>query len=110
MKMYLKFVFPFAQVGFNNVHEYSVMWHKDGVTCPTTVRAHAQYLDGLANEFYDTIRIKLERAMAAHSTLTALPSYGLYEEIAQHVNFVQERCAETAFCLIICFKYNLNDL
>ncbi|XP_041466709.1 uncharacterized protein LOC121417179 isoform X3 [Lytechinus variegatus] len=79
-----------SKIGFSNVHEHTIMWHKDGVS-PTHVRAHSQYLDGLANEFFDTVKVKLERAMLEDKSLTSTPSYGLYEEVAQHVNFLQER-------------------
>ncbi|XP_071477880.1 uncharacterized protein [Diadema antillarum] len=79
-------------IGSNNVREYSVRWHKDGIS-PQADRSHAHYLDGLANDFYEAMKTRLERAMVDHVAVTAATSYKLYEEVAQHVNFVQEKAS-----------------
>nr|XP_006819093.1 PREDICTED: NACHT and WD repeat domain-containing protein 1-like [Saccoglossus kowalevskii] len=77
------------RTSLSNVHEYSVGWHADGIR-PETNRGHYLYIEKMARDLGDVLINKVDRAIHDNMAATDAKSK-LYDEIAQHVQFVRER-------------------
>ncbi|XP_077986889.1 uncharacterized protein LOC144441205 isoform X2 [Glandiceps talaboti] len=80
------------RVSLANMHEYSVSWHKDGIK-PDKTRGHLLYTDKMANDLFGILRSKIDHTIK-QNTIARDAKTKLYDEVAQHSQFVRERSRE----------------
>ena len=73
----------------NNVIQYDVKWHSNGID-PSASQEHAQYIEKLCTNFYDTLTERINRSIEEdQSTNREDP---LTEEVFQHGSFCKRKC------------------
>ena len=63
-------------------------WERDGIT--TASRDHVKYMEKLSRDFRQTIIHRMDKLMADDNMKNS-HKMAVYQEVAPHVNFCQER-------------------
>ncbi|XP_033099219.1 uncharacterized protein LOC117102881 isoform X2 [Anneissia japonica] len=72
-----------------NLHTYTISWDREGIN-PDGNRNHKHYLDKLANEFHDSLKMKIEpMILSENSSKSEMNQF--YEELSQHIKFIYHR-------------------
>ncbi|XP_019639552.1 PREDICTED: uncharacterized protein LOC109481422 isoform X1 [Branchiostoma belcheri] len=80
-----------SQVPLPNIHEYTLSWTYGGID-PSKNRGHAIYVDKLCQDFSRILTASIDTSLARQRTREDEKTV-LFEEIAQHVSFCQDRAA-----------------
>ncbi|XP_035669372.1 uncharacterized protein LOC118411296 isoform X1 [Branchiostoma floridae] len=80
-----------SQIPLPNIHEYTLSWTYGGIN-PNKNRGHAIYVDKLCQDFSRILTASIDASLAQHGTREDEKT-ALFEAIAQHVSFCQDRAA-----------------
>lgn len=73
----------------SNVIQYDVKWHGNGID-PSASQEHAQYIEKLCTDFYDTLTKRINRGIEEDQSINREDE--LTEEIFQHGSFCKRKC------------------
>ena len=73
----------------SNVIQYDVKWHGNGID-PSASQEHAQYIEKLCIDFYDTLTNSINRGIEEEQS--AYKEDELTEEIFEHGSFCKRKC------------------
>lgn len=74
----------------NNVITYDVKWHSNGID-PSASQEHAQYIEKLCTDFYDTLTDRISRGIGEDQSIDKEDP--LTNGIFQHGSFCKKKCA-----------------
>ncbi len=72
-----------------NVIQYDVKWHSNGID-PSASQEHAQYIEKLCTDFYDTLTDRINRSIEEDQSTNSEGE--LTEEIFEHGSFCKRKC------------------
>lgn len=73
----------------SNVIRYDVKWHSNGID-PSASQEHAQYIEKLCTDFYDTLTDRINRGIEEDQSTNTEDH--LTEELFQHGSFCKRKC------------------
>ena len=73
----------------NNVIQYDIKWYGNGID-PGASQEHAQYIEKLCTDFYDTLTNRINRGIEDDQSINREDE--LTEEIFQHGSFCKRKC------------------
>lgn len=73
----------------NSILQYDVTWHENGID-PSSSQEHAQYIEKLCTDFYDTLTDRINRGIDEDQSIHKEDP--LTEEIFQHGSFCKKKC------------------